>query len=136
MAKAKKTEEAVVVVAEPAKVVKTPEQIEVEAIASAEANLVEKHGTKIVAGSARRSTDPKYGLKIMVDINTRGKDGEFDGNTRTVASSDVFQIHHTEEVAVELRKERAAAKRAEARAEREAAKPAEVDQEALDALGL
>jgi hypothetical protein len=117
------------------KVVKTPEQLETETLAAAESSLSKKHKGKIVKGSARRSDDPRYGLKIMVDINTRGADGSFDGNTRTVATSDVHQVHHTIEVAGVLRKERATAKRAEARAKREAAKPA-VTEDALDAAGL
>jgi len=119
----------------PAKVVKSPEQVEAETLANAEAKLVEKHGTKIVIGSARRATDPRYGKKIMVTINTRGLDGEFDGGTREVATSDVHQVHHNDEVAAQLRKQRAAEKRAAKRAEREAATPA-VDEAALDAMGL
>lgn len=109
--------------AKPAKVELTPEQVETAAIAKAEAALVEKYGSKIVVGSARRATDARFGRKIMVKINTIGLDGKPDGKDREVASSDVFQVHHTIEVATELRKAKAADKRAAAKAAREAAAP-------------
>lgn len=110
-------------VAKPAKVELTPEQVETAAIAKAEAALVEKYGSKIVVGSARRATDARFGRKIMVKINTIGIDGKPDGKDREIASSDVFQVHHTIEVATELRKAKAADKRAAAKAAREAAAP-------------
>lgn len=87
--------------------------VEKAKIVGIEAQLVAKYGDKIVPGSVRRAPEgSKYGRKMLVDIRTRGLDGEFDGNTRTVATSDVFQVHHTEEVAVEMKKVRAAEKRA------------------------
>jgi hypothetical protein len=102
----------------------TQAKLEQAKLAATEAQLIAKYGDKIVPGTVRRSTDPKYGSKLLVDIQTRGLDGEFDGNTRTVATSDVFQVHHTTEVAVELRKLRAKEKRAARRAEKEAAEEA------------
>ena len=114
---------------------KTPEQLEAAAIQKAELALVAKYGSKIVVGSVRRAPEgSKYGLKMLVTINTRGLDGEFDGSTREIASSDVFQVHHTPEVAAEMRKQRAADKRAAAKADR-AESPA-VDQAALDEIGI
>lgn len=115
----------------PAKAVKptlTPEQVEANKIATAEANLVEKHGSKIVVGSVRRApAGSKYGSKMMVTINTVGVDGTPDGQTREVATSDVHQVHHTDEVRKELAKQRAADKRA-------AAKPAATEAVDLDAI--
>jgi hypothetical protein len=115
-------------------VVKTPAEIEAATIVKAEAKLVTKYGSKIVVGSVRRATDAKYGKKLMCEINTRGIDGEFDGNTRTIATSDVFQVSHTLEVAAELRKIRATDKRAAAKADRAEATP--VSEEDLAASGL
>ena len=114
---------------------KSPEQVEIDTIAKAELKLVEKYGKKIVKGSVRRATDPRYGKKLMVTINTRGVNGKFDKQTREIASSDVFQVHHTVEVAAELRKQRSADKRAVAAAKREAAKPATTE-EAASTLGV
>lgn len=94
-------------------------------IVGIEAQLVAKYGDKIVPGSVRRAPEgSKYGRKMLVDIRTRGLDGNFDGNTRTVATSDVFQVHHTEEVAVEMKKVRAAEKRASKKADEPAPKVA------------
>jgi hypothetical protein len=89
-------------------------------IAAAEASLVAKYGKKIVKGSVRRAKTAeekaKYKNKLLVDINTVGLDGKPDSKTRTVATSDVFQIHHQPEVKAELvkaqRSEKAKAKRA------------------------
>lgn len=120
--------------AKAAKVVKTPEQIEAGIIAKAEAKLHAKYPSKIVAGSVRRAPEgSKYGKKLLCDINTVGIDGDFDGNTRTVATSDVFQVSHTVEVAAELRKVQAADKRAAAKAKREAKTEAKADVD-LDAI--
>jgi hypothetical protein len=108
----------------------TPAQIETAAIAKAELALVTKYGSKIVTGSVHRApAGSKYGTKMLVTIYTKGLDGEFDGETRTIASSDVFQVSHTEAVSAELRKQRAADKRAAAKADREV----EVDLDALEA---
>ncbi len=74
----------------------TPTQdLESLKLAQAEAVAITKHGDKIVPGSAER--DPKSN-KVTVLINTRGVDGEYDGNTRRVATSDVHQVHHLPEV--------------------------------------
>jgi len=103
----------------------TTANVEAAKIVGIEAQLVAKYGDKIVPGSVRRAPEgSKYGRKMLVDIKTRGLDGKYDGNTRTVATSDVFQVHHTEEVAVEMKKVRAAEKRAQKRAKREADQPA------------
>ena len=117
--------------------------VEIANAHAVEAKLVAKYGDKIVQGSVRRAPEgSKYGQKMLVDIKTRGLDGEYDGNTRTVATSDVFQVHHTEEVAAELRKQRAAEKRAakrEAAPKSEKAKPAKRSKrnaEAAEALGV
>lgn len=114
----------------------TPEQKEAATITKAEAKLLAKYGDKIVKGSVRRApAGSKYGQKLLCDINTRGVDGKFDGNTRTVATSDVFQVHHTEEVAAELKRQAAAERRAAAKARREASKPASVE-DAATKLGV
>lgn len=89
------------------------------AIQAAETRLIAKYGDKVVPGSVHRATDPRYGNKLMVTINTRGLDGEYDGQTRTVATSDVFQVHHTDEVAAELRRARQAERRAARKAKDE-----------------
>ena len=115
---------------------KTPEQIEAAAVEKAQKSLDAKYGDKIVEGSARRAPEgSKYGKKILVTINTKGEDGEFDGNTREIASSDVFQVHHTVEVATAVRKQRAADKRAAAKAAREE-EPAVSTEDADALLGL
>lgn len=101
----------------------TNNDVEAAKVVGVEAQLIAKYGDKIVPGSVRRAPEgSKYGRKMLVDIKTRGLDGEYDGNTRTVATSDVFQVHHTEEVKAELKKQRMAEKRAAKRAEREDAK--------------
>lgn len=95
-------------------------------IAAAEAKLQAKYGKKIVKGSVRRprtkAEKETYGTKLLVDINTVGVDGKPDGKTRTVATSDVFQIHHQPEVKEALikaqRSEKAKARRTKAKAEK------------------
>lgn len=112
----------------------TAAEIESKAVAKAQVKLEAKYGAKIVVGSVHRAPEgSKYGMKMLCKINTRGADGLPDGKTRLVATSDVFQVHHTEAVAAELRKARASDKREAAAAKREAAKPV-VD--AAAALGL
>lgn len=88
-----------------------------------EAELIAQHGTKIVEGSIRRGrTGSKHENKLTVEINTVGEDGQPDGKTLRVATSDVHQVTHQPEVADRLRRarrnERARQARAEARAER------------------
>lgn len=110
----------------------TTDTNEMAKIAATESALVTKYGDKIVPGSVRRAPEgSKYGRKMLVDIRTRGLDGEYDGGTRTVATSDVFQVHHSDEVAAELKKLRLAEKRAE----KAAAKPAKADKAPAKAKG-
>ena len=113
--------------------VATTEAVEAAKMAATEATLVAKYGDKIVAGSCERGTG-KWSSKITVEIRTRGIDGEFDGKTMRIATSDVFQVHHQPEVRDALRKLRSAEKRAAKKAEREAAKaeatPVEADADA------
>lgn len=85
----------------------TPD-LEALKLAQAEATAIAKHGDKIVVGSAQRD---QASNKVTVLINTRGVDGEYDGNTRRVATSDVHQVHHTPEVKKALDRDRARAKR-------------------------
>lgn len=80
-------------------------------LAKSEARLVEKHGDKIVPGSIKRGTGRHEG-KLTVEVRTRNLDGDFDGKTLRVATSDVFQVSHQPEVLAELRKIRAAERRA------------------------
>lgn len=134
MSKATKTASAT----KPAKPAKSAEQIEAEAIAKAEAKLHAKYPGKVVEGSVRRADasnpdEAKYGKKMLCTINTKGIDGQFDGKTRTVATSDVFQVHHQPEVVAQLRKARNADKR-KARKEASADKPSVED--AAAALGV
>ena len=77
------------------------QDIESLKLAQAEAIAITKHGDKIVVGSAER--DP-VSNKITVLIRTRGIDGEYDGNTRRVATSDVHQVHHMPEVKKALKR--------------------------------
>lgn len=98
---------------------KTPKQVEADTIAKAEAKLQAKYGDKVVEGSVRRApAKSKYAGKLLCKIRTVGIDGKRDGKTREIATSDVFQVHHTTEVAAELRKLRAKEKRAAAKAKR------------------
>jgi hypothetical protein len=84
--------------------------VEVLAAAAAEARARLKHSAKIVEGSMMRAHHfggdiaRKWNQKFICVIKTRGKDGEFDGNHRLVATSDLHQIHHTVEVAKALKK--------------------------------
>ena len=112
-------------------------KLTVAKLEAAEAKLIAKYGDKVVAGTANLGAG-KYEGKITVEIRTRGLDGEFDGKTLRVATSDVFQVHHQPEVRDALRKLRAAEKRAQRKAEREAEEVAheaqagyEADEEAL-----
>jgi hypothetical protein len=73
---------------------------------------VAKYGDKIVLGTVKQETEGHLAGKYSVEIYTKGKDGKPDGGKRRVATSDVFQTHHTEEVAAELRRERLVDKRA------------------------
>lgn len=95
---------------------KAPTKAELKAreeayLAKAEERLTERHGDKIVAGSVKRGAG-KYDGKLTVEIRTRGLDGEFDGKTMRVATSDVHQVSHQPEVLAELRKMRARERRA------------------------
>lgn len=56
----------------------------------------------IVDGSLQWETGGKYKGKQTVMIKTRGIDGEFDGNTRRVATSDLHQVFWTEETKAAL----------------------------------
>lgn len=88
----------------------TKAELEQRTIERAEAKLVERYGSRIVKGSVKRGTG-KYANKLTVEINTLGVDGKPDGNTRRVATSDVFQVKHMPEVAAELAKTAAAERR-------------------------
>ena len=93
-------------------------------LAKAEEGLVAKYGDRIVPGTVRRApADSKYGTKLLVTSNTLGLDGQPDGNTREVATSDVWQVRHTEEVSKELRRQ-ASRERRKAKASRETTKKA------------
>jgi hypothetical protein len=76
--------------------------------------------SNIVAGSVRFEETGPHANKQTVEIQTIGADGTPDGNTRRVATSDLHQVHHTAEVAQDLKKARKAAA-AKARRERAAA---------------
>ena len=122
----------------------TEAALEQAKVSATEASLIAKYGDKIVPGSVHRApSGSKYGEKMLCKIRTRGLDGEYDGNERTVATSDVFQVHHTEEVAAALRKQRQAEKRAAKSAARKAEKAEQSDKteseqlaDAADALGV
>jgi hypothetical protein len=75
--------------------------------------------SNIVPGSLRFEEEGTHKGKQTVEINTVGVDGSPDGNTRRVATSDLFQVFNTVEVAAELKK---AKRRAAAKARRELAK--------------
>jgi len=95
---------------------KAPTKAELKARAQArmersEASLIEKYGDKVVPGSIKNGTGRHEG-KLTVEVRTRDLDGNFDGKTRTVATSDVFQVSHQPEVLAELRKIRSAERRA------------------------
>jgi hypothetical protein len=65
------------------------------------------------AGTLRHEDDGPLKSKISVEINTLGVDMKPDGNKRRVATSDLFQVRHTPEVLIEVRKLRAAERRAD-----------------------
>jgi len=95
---------------------------EAQQLVEAEAALVEKHGDKIVEGSIRRARrGTKHEGKLTIEIRTMDENGERDGKTLRVATSDVHQVNHQPEVAERLRRarrnERARQRRAEAREE-------------------
>lgn len=79
-----------------AKVVKSKKSTPVRAD---EATLIKKY-KHIVPGSLRFS---KATNKQMVTINTTGIDGKPDGQTREIATSDLFHVRHTKVVAKEIR---------------------------------
>jgi hypothetical protein len=72
--------------------------------------LLAKH-PHIVKGSLRFDLDGTHANKQTVEINTRGLDGQPDGNTRRIATSDLHQVFWTPEVAKEIRKEKMRMKR-------------------------
>jgi len=84
------------------KVKKTPEQILVEA----EAELRRKY-PHVIPGTIRFETEGKYKGKRTVEIATLGVDDKPDGGRRRVATSDLFQVRYSEEVAEKKRSERA-----------------------------
>lgn len=88
-----------------------------------EDSLVAKYGDRIVKGTVRFETDGAWAGKQTVEINTYGvrvcPDGtlddareDFDGNKRRIATSDLFQVFHTEETLAALRRSRAKESRA------------------------
>lgn len=88
----------------------------------AETALIAKFGAKVVPGTIRRARKgTKHEGKFTIEINTVGEDGEPDGKTLRVATSDVHQVNHTPEVAERLRRarrnERARQRRASAHVE-------------------
>jgi hypothetical protein len=95
---------------------------------ASEADLIAKY-PHIVEGSLRYETEGTHAKKQTVEINTRGSDGEPDGNTRRIATSDLHQVFHTEEVAEEVKK----IKRREANGRRRAAIKAAKEAEAAEA---
>ena len=93
----------------------------------AEAKASLKHSEKIVPGSMFRANTmadlnpeiaAKWKAKFVCVIRTRGVDGEFDGNHRLVATSDLHQVHHTEAVKKELKKANRPAKASNKEVER------------------
>jgi len=120
----------------------TVQALEVLALKRVEEDSIAKYGKKIVPGSAQRemAADGRLG-KITVLIRTKGLDGNYDGNERRVATSDLFQVHHTPEVSKALRKIAGAEKRAQYKRFLEAsggkvAKPAVDLEAAAKALGV
>lgn len=70
-----------------------------------EEELIAKYGERIVRGTLRR--DNTGSQKMVVTIRTLAADEKtFDGNTRDVYTSDVFQVKHTEEVQKAIRNSR------------------------------
>jgi hypothetical protein len=76
--------------------------------------------SNIVDGTLRFEETGSHANKQTVEIQTIGVDGTPDGGTRRVATSDLHQVHHSEDVAKEIKKARKAAA-AKARRERAAA---------------
>lgn len=96
-----------------------------------EADYIAKY-PHIVEGSLRYEEEGTHAKKQTVEINTVGIDGKPDGNTRRIATSDLHQVFHTEEVAKEVKQAKrraAAAKRREVK-KAEAEANAEVEAEA------
>ena len=91
----------------------TSEQLETLKIAQAEARVIAKHGDRVIEGSAQREPSGK----ISVEIRTYGVDGEYDGNTRRVATSDVHQVFHMPEVKKELDRAKARDRRGPSKGE-------------------
>jgi hypothetical protein len=91
-------------------------------IAESESALIVKYGDKIVEGSVRRATRGKHVGKLTVEIRTVDENGERDGKTLRVATSDVHQVNHQPDVNRKLyiarKNERARQRRAEARAKK------------------
>jgi hypothetical protein len=75
----------------------------------------------IVPGTLRYEETGTHANKQTVEIHTIGLDGQPDGQKRRVATSDLHQVHHTVEVAEELKK---AKRREAAKARREKVKAA------------
>lgn len=67
---------------------------------------------KVVEGSLRFEVEGKWKGKQTVEINNRGADGEFDGTTQRIATSDLHQVHHSPATLKEIRKARAKLARA------------------------
>ncbi len=83
-----------------------------------EESLIAKYGARIVPGTLRFETEGTWNGKQTVEINTYAvricPDGtlddvreDFDGNTRRIATSDLFQVFHTEATLADLRRSRA-----------------------------
>jgi hypothetical protein len=87
---------------------KKPEASGIERDASTEQGLIAKYGERIVEGSVRFETDGKYEGKRTVEIRcyqllVAEEDGsgydwgdDFNGETRRIATSDLFQVFGTE----------------------------------------
>jgi hypothetical protein len=74
-----------------------------------EEDLVAKYGKKrIIQGTLRFN---RHLNKQVVKIRTYDRSGRrFDGNTRVVATSDLFQVKHTPEVMAQIRAARRASR--------------------------
>jgi hypothetical protein len=86
----------------------------------------------VVEGSVR--FDPIRNKQVC-EIRTRGIDGQFDGNTRTLATSDLHQTFWTVETKKALDKLKAKAKRS-ARARLNPSLKVEKTEEKVDALAM
>jgi len=67
--------------------------------------------THVVPDTLRFETEGHHANKQTVEIRTRSVQGEFDGETRRIATSDLFQCFWTVETKAELDKRRRSAKR-------------------------